>query len=171
MKGINKKNSIVYLPLCCYSCLFLNLSCNNYQENNAEKSKTLLHAYKKPVSNYQDSLFINESVAIFYYPDSIQLLKIKNRMDSNVYDGTMHEFFYQMRNAKTVLQKSWPKIKIVHARDCRFLVFQKNNGRNEIIDIDNKNDAYGLFLFDQKKSPQLVDMTNIETALSTYFNQ
>lgn len=165
-------NKYQYSLLLFFSVILIPVhSCNNHQEKSKTgQNKTIQPVYKKPISNFQDSLKINAPAAVFYYPDSLQLLQIKSGMDSSVYDGTMHEFFYQIKNAKIVLQKTWPQIKIIDAKNCRFL-FQTTNGQNLVIDLDKKNDAYGLFLFDQTKSPQLVDMTNIETALSTYFNK
>lgn len=170
MKLINMEYMKVSFCFLLIPFLIINSSCNNHQSERF-KEKTHQSVYHKPSSNYQDSLHINVDAAVFYHPDSLQLLQIKKVMDSSVYDGTMHEFFFQMRNAKIVLQKSWPKIKIVDAKNCRFLFFQKTDGQNEFIDLDQKNDAYGLFLFNQKKSPQLVDMTNIETALENYFHK
>lgn len=169
MKLIIIENMKIPLSFSLLIFLIINSSCNNHQRGSIKEKANQL-VYHKPLSNYQDSLHIDVTAAVFYHPDSLQLLQFKKEMDSSVYDGTMHEFFYQIRNAKIVLQKSWPKIKIVDAKDCRFLIFQKIDGQNELIDLNQKNDAYGLFLFDQIKPPHLVDMTNIETALSMYFN-
>jgi hypothetical protein len=172
MKRLFNKYSPVYLVLFFCSFLIISLSCNDHaREDDTGKEKTSTPAYKKPISNYQDTLEINARSAVFYHPDSIQLLQIKAGMDSIVFDGTMHEFFYQIRNAKSSMQKTWPEIKIIDAKNCRFLAFQKIEGQIEIIDLDENNDAYGLFIFNRTDSPQLVDMTNIETALSTYFSK
>jgi hypothetical protein len=62
-----------------------------------------------------------------------------------------------------------PKLNISEARNIRWLVFQKNNGQKTVIDLDTKNDACGLFLFEPGQDPQYADMMNIETALHRYF--
>jgi hypothetical protein len=41
----------------------------------------------------------------------------------------------------------------------------------ECIDLDKYAETYGLFLFDGKKSPKLVDMMNIDTELYVYFKK
>lgn len=143
----------------------------NEKEDNLNAKKESLPVYQKPASNYRDSLHINSPAAVFYHPDSLQLLHIKATMDSSVYESTMHEFFYQMRNARMVIKKNRPGLKITEAKNCRHLVFHKKDGTAEFIDLDTKNDAYGLFLFNQNKSPLLVDMMNIDTALGFYFEQ
>jgi hypothetical protein len=122
----------------------------------------------KPPATYPDTLTINFPTAVFYHPDSLQLLKIKEQTDSMMFDGSMHEFFYQMRNARIVIKKSWPELSIIEAKNYRYLLFIKQGGTRECIDLDTKNDAYGLFVFNGKKAPLAIDMTNIETEVSFY---
>ena len=54
--------------------------------------------------------------AVFYHPDSFQLLKIKEHADPMHYDGSMHEYFFQMRNARIVIKKTWPALIIIEAK-------------------------------------------------------
>jgi len=84
------------------------------------------------------------------------------------YDGMMHEYFYQMRNAANTIKKNWPALLITYAKHHRFLLFKKNNGTSVCLDLDTKNDAYGLIVFNRHKDPLPVDMTNLETAISFY---
>lgn len=155
-------------------CLII-LSCKDDKENrhvsNTEEKSSLQPVFIKPSSNYTDSLFITIPAAVFYHPDSMQLIQIKAMTDPMVFDGTMHEFFYQMRNARTVLKKNWPRLKIIEAKNYRYLVFVKNERLREYVDLNTKNDAYGLFVFDGKKLPRLIDMTNIETEVSFYLKE
>ena len=87
-----------------------------------------------------------------------------------IYEGSMHEFFYQMRNAKSVIKKTWPWLSVIELKNHRFITFVKSNGKADCIDLNNKNDVYGLFVFNGRKSPLFVDMTNIETVVSFYLN-
>jgi hypothetical protein len=122
----------------------------------------------KPPAEYDDTLLIDFSAAIFFHPDSIQLSKIKEATDSMVYAGTMHEFFYQMRNARMVIKKTWPGLTMVEAKNHRYLLFIQNDGTRQYIDLDCIKDVYGLFVFNRKKPALLVDMSNIETQISFY---
>lgn len=171
---MSKKYSICLICFSICVALIQNACINQNEKKKEDKpdtKKEALPVYKKPVSIYQDSFHINAPAAVFYHPDSLQLLRIKATMDSSVYDATMHEFFYQMRNARMVIKKNRPGLKVIEAKNCRYLVFHKKNGAAEFIDLDTKNDAYGLFLFNQNKSPLLADMMNIDTALGFYFEQ
>ena len=152
--------------------LFPALSCNHAENNKAETKPVSLEIDKKfkpkPGCTYSDTLVINYPAAVFYHPDSLQVLKIKEQTNSMVFDGTMHEFFYQMRNARRVIQKTWPDLKITEAKNYRYLLFAALDNTRHCIDLDTKNDAYGLLVFNRKKPPLTVDMMNVETEVSFY---
>ncbi len=123
----------------------------------------------KPGSSYQDTVVIRENCVVFYQPDSIQKEKIKTVTEKNVFESSMHEFFYQQRNAHFFLKKYWPHLKIIEVIKHRYLIFLKKDKGTTVIDLDHLGDSYGIILFDPVKSPQPVDMTNIETQVPDYF--
>src|SRR5687767_12468050 len=82
----------------------------------------------KPPSSFQDTLFVNQRSAIFYEPDSLQLAKIKALTSESVYESSMHEYEYQFRNAKNLLNLNWKEVKLVEARNVRYLHFYLSNG-------------------------------------------
>jgi hypothetical protein len=125
----------------------------------------------KPRSNYQDTLMITDVSVVFYNPDSMQLEKIRELTKKQVFEGTMHEFYYEQRNARLFFQKHWPQLAIIDAENIRYLVFVKTDKQTEIIDLDKFNDAYGIFAFDRKRSPLLINMTNVETEVTNYFQK
>lgn len=127
--------------------------------------------YKKPPSGYSDSIIISGKSAVFYNADSLQLEKIKVITDNMVYENNIHDCFYQMRNARMVLKKYWPKIHITETSKIRYLVFVEDDKSKIYIDLDIQNDQCGIFLFDPGKKPQFVDMTNIDTELGLYFTK
>lgn len=146
------------------------IACTNNENSNKQEKKTvrLSKGPRKPPSNYPDTLIINFAAAVFYHPDSIQLMHLKMITDSMIFDGSMHEFFYQMRNARRVIKKTWPGLKIIEAKNYRYLKFIKKDNTSELIDLNTRDDAYGLFVFYTLKTPLLVDMMNIETEVSFY---
>lgn len=154
--------------------LFLILNfvfCNNKQGKNSSatypqnKSTPTL----KPPSSFQDSLFVDAMAVVFFYPDSQQMEKIKAITEKGMYNSTTHEYIYQIRNANIFLKSYWPNLKIINAKENRFLVFIKSDGTREIIDLDRK-DPFGMIVFNKKKSPQLIDMMNVDTQVPMYFN-
>ena len=82
-----------------------------------------------------------------------------------------HDCHYQMQNARIVLKKYWPQLHIVEATKARYILFVKTDETKICIDLNDKNDICGLFLFDTKKNPVLVDMPNIDTELGFYFSK
>ena len=151
--------------------ILMQSGCKGQSEKKEKPVNDKISSFQKPRSSYEDSFHIYNRSVIIYYPDSIQLMNIKAAMDSNVFDGTMHEFYYQIRNARNVIKKSWSELQLIEVKNFRYLVFHRKDSSREIIDLNAKNDVCGMYLFKNERSPQLADMTNIETALHNYFKK
>jgi hypothetical protein len=123
----------------------------------------------KPPSSFSDTLIISPNTAVFYFPDSLQDLHIKAVTDPGVYKSIVHENEYQMRYSRKVLKQYYQGISVRDARNIRYLAFHKKDGEYFYLDLNTKNDAYGLLVFDGVQKPELLDMTNVETELSDYF--
>ncbi len=91
--------------------------------------------------------------------------------EKNVMAYIKHDCYYQMQNARLSLKNDWPKVKIIEVSRARYLSFVKSTGAGIVIDLNEKNDICGLFLFDGKQDPVLVDMPNVDTFLNQYFNK
>jgi hypothetical protein len=124
---------------------------------------------KKPPSSFDDTVIVSSRSAVFYNPDSLQLRKICLVNEKRVYATITHDCYYQMQNARNVIRRYWPNIRIVEVVDARYLLFIKKDKNKRFIDLDAKNNICGLFLFDPKKDPELVDMPNIDSFLWFYF--
>lgn len=123
----------------------------------------------KPGSSFQNILIVTESCALFYKPDSIQKAKIEAVTDSQIFESSMHDFFYLQRYTHKFLKEHWRGLKIIEAKNVRFLFFIKKDRSSEIIDLDKLDDSYGLILFNRIKSPLQIDMANVETEVPDYF--
>lgn len=124
----------------------------------------------KPGSSFQNILIVTESCALFYKPDSVQKEKIKAMTESQIFESSMHDFFYLGRYARKFLKEHWSGLKIIEATNVRVLFFIKKDRSSDIIDLDKLDDSYGLILFNRIKSPLQIDMANVETAVPGYFN-
>ena len=82
-----------------------------------------------------------------------------------------HDCFFQMRNLRIDLKKSWPEIIIKEVGEVRYLLFIKDNKKDTCVDLNKVGDMCGVILFDPKKEPELIDMMNGGTALEYYFHQ
>ena len=95
--------------------------------------------------------------------------RIQEVNEKNVMAYIKHDCYYQMQNARLSLKNDWPTVKIVEVSRVRYLSFVKSTGGEIVIDLNEKNDICGLFLFDGKQDPVLVDMPNVDTFLNQYF--
>jgi len=155
------------------SVLSLTASCssNPVQDKEKKASPSSHQVLTKPPSNFQDTMLIDFPAAVFYLPDSLQLEKIKELTDSSIFEAAMHEYFFQMRNARMSIKRDWPELKIVEAKNIRFLLFKGRDNDSTYIDLNTKNDSHGLFLFQPGKKPHYADMMNIDTELGFYFKK
>ncbi|HEY5969435.1 MAG TPA: hypothetical protein VIU35_15755 [Chitinophagaceae bacterium] len=155
------------------SILSLTTSCSSNPAQDKEKKTS--HSGKqvltKPPSNFQDTMQIDFQAAVFYLPDSLQLEKIKELTDPAIFDATMHEYFFQMRNVQLSIKRDWPLLKIIEAKNVRYLLFHGKGNDSTYIDLNTRNDSHGLFLFQPGKKPHYTDMMNIDTELGHYFKK
>lgn len=165
--------TIVKFPsLVFFLAAILNSSCSdsaqptNQQQNDTKNNKA---KKSKPPSSYSDTIKINSAAAVFFSPDSLQLEKIKTITEPMIFESQAHEYFYQMRNSRIVLQKYYPGVKIIDVKNARYLQFINQDGKELYYDLNTQNDPFGVFLFDGSKSPVLADMTNIDSELGFYF--
>ncbi len=173
MKSIFCQNSLGSIIVILFTS-FLQISCNDSprklpKDTGKIENKDTLH--QKPPASFSDTIIIDFSSAVFYFPDSLQLKKIRSTTDPKIFESLTHENFYQVRNSKLVLKQYYPYVKITDISDTRYLLFKLKRTNTVIIDLNKTNDPYGLFIFDTKKPPQQVDMTNIETELGFYFRK
>jgi hypothetical protein len=125
---------------------------------------------KKPSSSYHDSLFIDSPAAIFFEPDSLQMEKIRSVNEKGIYESLTHDCYYQMKNARLVLERNWPIIRVITDSNARWLIFKKTGG-TITVDLDQVNNICGIYLFDGVKAPVRIDMTNIDSELGFYFKK
>ena len=123
---------------------------------------------QKPAAFFHDTLYIDTPAAVFYYPDSIQLKIVADSLDSSVYKGIMHSYYYQVKTAHQTLTRLWPGLSIFEAKNFRYIKYAQKGTVLECVDINRKNELYGLMVFDGKKKPVEIDMTNLETQVSSY---
>ena len=126
-------------------------------------------ARAKPPSSFTDTLFIETPAAVFYYPDSVQVEKIKSLTDPQVFDGSIHEYHYLQKNARKAAKQFNSRLPIIDAQNVRFLIFLSKGQKDTCIDLDTRDDAFGMFIASPNKKPHPVDMANIDRELPAYF--
>jgi hypothetical protein len=158
------------LPGVLLTCLIF-CGCHSAQKPQQPAVATESKKIDKPGSSFTDTLTVIMPAVVFYQPDSMQLKRIKMVTDKRIFDGSTHEYFYQQRNAHIFLKKYWPHLRIIDAKNLRFIQFVKADKSFELIDLDKMNDAYGMLVFDTHKPALFLDMTNIESQVPEYFKK
>ena len=152
--------------------LIILFSCHEKTRENKNIDKTESAQRKtKPPSVSQDSLIINQPAAIFFEPDSAQFQNLKSITAENVFETNVHESFFQFKTAKSFLQQHMPAVKILSAKNFRYLVFPDKAKTADIIDLDKIADSWGLYFFEPGKEPRLIDIMSIDTEAPNYFSK
>jgi hypothetical protein len=124
----------------------------------------------KPHSSNADTLWVTKPAAIFFQPDSLQMLAIQSNMDTTVYKSQVHELFYQMRNARLVIREFYPAISIIETNRHRYISCWIDVTHLTVIDLNQLHDISGIILFDGRHPTKVNDMMNIETELGEKFH-
>ncbi len=169
-----KSNISYQFPITCILLIVL-FSCKETNNKNISAKDTTTQAVplhiKKPPGSFNDTLYISKRSAVFFSVDSLQLKALEEIMQKNVFESMTHESFFQMRNARLVIKKYWPGLTIIETSKHRWLAFIDNTNSKTTIDLNEKNDISGIFLFEPEKKPEMIDMMNIDTALGFYFEK
>ena len=171
---LNRKNMKIGIGLALVWLSLLVASCRegtsgNLSTNSNTNSSDTVKLIAKPPSNYRDTIVVKGTAAVFFHPDSLQLLSIRDQMDSVIYKSLTHELHYQMRNARIVLHQFYPNVPIIETAKHRFIQFQSDAIPSVVIDINAIKDISGIILFNGRAQPHLTDMMNIDTELGEYF--
>ena len=158
-------------PLFAFLFCCLLLGCNQNAKQGKDEKQQIQSANTKPGATSQDSLRVTLPSVVFFEPDSIQLEKIRKITKDEVFKTNVHEFFYMSRNVKSYLQQHRPELKILEAKNFRYIVFIKSDKTTMVIDLDKIADAWGMYVFDPNKDPQLSDMMNVDTEIPRYFSK
>lgn len=168
---ISKNTNLIHLTIIGIASLLV--SCNNSSpaiKKQVYKTDTIQTETKKAIPAMgSDTLVIDKQAAVFFTADSAHAERFKAKFGAGAYDGTDHECFYQMKNSRTSLKEHWPQVHIYEVKSNTVLLFVKEDGQKTIIDLSQKNDLCGLFIFNRKKDPLPADMMGIGTSLETYF--
>jgi hypothetical protein len=167
-----KKIASHIYPLCIAAILLFSCSGKSsprVADKPGAPDSTILPVYKKPSSGFTDTLRVTGKAAVFFDADSSQLKKIKSLLPAMNYENDVHDCFYQMRNARIELKKYWPGLRIFEVLKARYLLFEKPGEAPVIMDLDKQNAMCGIYIYDPRKQPLFVDMTNIDTELHFYF--
>lgn len=160
------KTKLLKITILIFIIIATQLSCINSEKNNPTTPK---QEHQKPGSSNQDTLTVEHNTAVFFQPDSLQLLKIKAANKPVVFNSMAHELFYQMRNARNVIKTSYPNVVIIESSNSRFILFKSKNEKKHLIDLNNFNDMCGIILFKLTDKPAFIDMMNIDSELGFYF--
>jgi hypothetical protein len=128
----------------------------------APKKKT------EPPTPHSDTLTVQTRAAVFYDPDSSQIIKRKKEIGEQNFQIGLDDYAYYIDESITFLKEN--QIPVLETKDKKFIRFIRSNGDVYIIKKDTLVDLWGIFLFDPSKEPYKADETDMESEYKKYFN-
>src|SRR5262245_27135763 len=110
----------IFISFCCSIAAMVACQSAGKKEHKQDSTSTKQVLVRKPSSSYTDTLTIRSAAVVFYAPDTLQLEKIKSVTSEPDFNGSMHDYYFQLRNAHIFLKAHWPKLKVIEARNVRY---------------------------------------------------
>ena len=158
--------------------LFALISCNqkeNHIEDNLKGAKTI--SSKKienrkventeTTKNVIDTITVKSKFAIIIEPTEKQIEKRKKEVgEEDFYIGADDYMFYLNESTKTFNKN---KLKVLNIKNDKIINFELENGNNAILELNDKDELWQIYLFDPKLKPKKIDMTDSENEYKKYF--
>ena len=114
-----------------------------------------------------DTLIINTASAVFTEPDSLQIdARKKAAGDADFYAGA-DDYMFHLNSAYEFFSSI--KLKIVIAKDRKFIKFVSSQNTSKLIRLDTLPELWNVYLFDPKKEAKQIDITVIDEEYTSYF--
>ncbi|HLO79728.1 MAG TPA: hypothetical protein VK166_02150 [Chitinophagaceae bacterium] len=163
-----------YMVLAAIGFIYLLIAtgCRDKQQAVQANSQMPSHSVKftKAASSSGATMVVDKRSVLFFHPDSTQLESFKTTANAQIYESVTHDCFFQMRNARNVLKKYWPGLRIKEVYDTRYIIFVKQDSSIVRYDLDSL-EFCGMVLFDGVQDPKIADLTNVDTELGFYYSK
>lgn len=114
-----------------------------------------------------DTIVIKSQIAIIIEPTDKQIEKRKKEVgEEDFYIGADDYMFYLNESSETFRKN---KLEVLNIKNGKILNFQLENGNNAILELNDEDELWQIYLFDPKLKPKKIDMTDSENEYKTYF--
>lgn len=114
-----------------------------------------------------DTMMIDKMSAVLYTPDSLRREKRIQLLGEKTFRISTDDYSQLMNEAAEYLESV--KLPTIVAEEKRILVFKYENGSVQTINTDTLPDLWGIYLFDAKRPPKYIDITEAEKEYKAYF--
>lgn len=158
--------------------LFTLISCNQMVNNKEENLNTETTISEKKVENKKigntetskdkiDTIVIKNQTAIIIEPTDKQIEKRKKVVgEEDFYIGADDYMFYLNESNETFRKN---KLKVLNIKSGKIIKFEMETGNNAILELNDEDELWQIYLFDPKLKPKKIDMTDSENEYKNYF--
>jgi hypothetical protein len=154
------------------------ISCNQKVNNSEENLNSVTTIPGKKVENKKientetnknkiDTIIIKNQIAIIIEPTDKQIEKRKKAVgEEDFYIGADDYMFYLNESTETFRKN---KLQVLNIKNGKIIKFEMENGNNAILELNQEDELWQIYLFDPKLKPKKIDMTDSENEYKTYF--
>jgi hypothetical protein len=154
------------------------ISCNQKVNNSEENLNSVTTIPGKKVGNKKientetnknkiDTIIIKNQIAIIIEPTDKQIEKRKKAVgEEDFYIGADDYMFYLNESTETFRKN---KLQVLNIKNGKIIKFEMKNGNNAILELNQEEELWQIYLFDPKLKPKKIDMTDSENEYKTYF--
>jgi hypothetical protein len=154
------------------------ISCHQKVNNSEENLNSVTTIPGKKVENKKientetnknkiDTIIIKNQIAIIIEPTDKQIEKRKKAVgEEDFYIGADDYMFYLNESTETFRKN---KLQVLNIKNGKIIKFEMENGNNAILELNQEDELWQIYLFDPKLKPQKIDMTDSENEYKTYF--
>lgn len=158
--------------------LFTLISCTQKVNHNEENLNRITTISGKKVENKKnenteiaknkiDTIIIKNQIAIIIEPTDKQIDKRKKAVgEEDFYIGADDYMFYLNESIETFRKN---KLKVLNIKNGKIIKFEMENGNNAILELNDEDELWQIYLFEPKLKPKKIDMTDSENEYKTYF--
>jgi hypothetical protein len=158
--------------------LFTLISCNqmvNHKEDNLNSVTTISG---KKVANKKiddteisknkiDTIVIKNQIAIIIEPTDKQIEKRKKAVGEEDFYIGADDYMWYLNESTETFRKN--KLNVLNIKNGKIIKFEMENGNNAILELNEEEELWQIYLFDPKLKPKKIDMTDSENEYKTYF--
>ena len=120
-------------------------------------------------SSKSDTLTIDAKSAVYFQPDSLQIVERMKKVGEENFRAGMGDYIYSINISVEYLETQ--KLPVFDAFGKKYLKFVGSDKQSVIIKLDTLEDLWGIYLFDPKQKPYYADINMMEEEYAKYFGQ
>ncbi len=161
-----------------FLAIFTLISCNQIVKHKEDNLDSVTTISEKKVENKKndnaeisknriDTIVVKNQTAIIIEPTDKQIEKRKKEVGEEDFYIGADDYMWYLNESTETFRKN--KLNVLNIKNGKTMKFEMENGNNAILELNEEDELWQIYLFDPKLKPKKIDMTDSENEYKTYF--